>query len=259
MEKTNRKIILIAVALALVTAILIYSYISSMDTTTTVDTPKTDLVSVYAAAKTIPGRTQVTEADIKQIQVDRKLLAASAIMDKKDIVGRYTLESIISGEQILNERLADERSMLFSYKVPKGTRAVSINVNEQIGVANMVRPGDFVDVVASFEKEEEDNGQTIKNYPRITKTLIQNVEVLALGQDSVLTAEKLKDQPVTVTLAIRQEDVEQFVFASEFATLRLALRPLEDNSINNTQGVIRSDISGSKGVYAKPSGNPSGN
>ncbi len=255
MGKTNRKIILIAVALALVTAILIYSYISSIDTATPVNTPKTELVSVCVAAKTIPGRTQIIEADIKQVQVDQKLLAASAITDKNEIVGKYTLESIIVGEQILAERLADEKSMLFSYKVPKGTRAVSINVNEQIDVANLIRPGDFVDVVASFEKEEEDNGQLVKYYPRITKTLLQNVQVLALGQDSALTADKLKEQPVTATLAIKQEDVEQFVFASEYATLRLALRPLDDNSQNNTQGIIRSDISGSKGVYTKPSGN----
>ncbi len=254
MEKTNKKIIIIAVVLALITATLVYYYVSSMDRQTDA-APKIELVTVCAAARTIPGRTEITAADVKQIQVDRQLLSASAITDMDDIVGKYTLDSIVSGEQILNERLADEKSMLFSYKVPKGTRAVSINVNEQIDVANLIRPGDFVDVVASFEKEEENNGQVIKFYPRITKTLLQNVQVLALGQDSVLTAEKLKDTPATVTLAIKQENVEQFIFSSEYATLRLVLRPLDDNSQNNTQGIIRSDISGSKGVYTKPSGN----
>lgn len=253
MEKTNKKIIVIAVALALVTAVLVYSYISSIDTKTA-EAPKIDYATVYVAARTIPGRTEVTAEDVKQIRIDRQLMAASAITDIKSIVGKYTLESIISGEQIVTERLADEKSMLFSYKVPKGTRAVSINVNEQIDVSNLIRPGDFVDIVASFEKEEEDNGQVVKYFPRITKILLQNVQVLALGQNTVPSADNPKDQPSTVTLAIKQEDVEQFVFASEYATLRLALRPLDDNSRNNTQGVIRSDIAGLKGVYTKPSG-----
>ena len=254
MEKTKKKIIIIAIVFALITALLVYSYISSIDVRP-VAAPKIDYATVLVAARTIPGRTEVTATDVRQIQIDRQLLAASAITDIDDLKGRYTLESIISGEQILAERLADEKSMLFSYRVPKGTRAVSINVNEQIDVSNLIRPGDFVDVVASFEKEEEDNGDVTKYFPRITKILLQNVQVLALGQDTAASAESLKDKPSTVTLAIKQEDVEQFIFASEYATLRLALRPLDDNSQENTQGVIRSDIAGMKGVYTKPSGN----
>lgn len=254
MEKTNKKIIIIAVALALVTAILVYSYVSSIDRET-VAAPKADLVTVYVATRTIPARTEVKAEDVEKVQIDRQLMASSAITDINNIVGRYTLESIISGEQILSERLADEKSMLFSYRVPKGTRAVSINVSEQIDVSDLIRPGDFVDVIASYDKEEEDDGEVVTFFPRITKTLLQNVEVLALGQEVTASAENPKDKASTVTLAIKQGDVEQFIFASEYATLRLALRPLDDNSQSNTQGILRSDIAGTKGVYTRPSGN----
>ncbi|HEX2947181.1 MAG TPA: Flp pilus assembly protein CpaB [Clostridia bacterium] len=256
MEKANKKIIIIAIVFALITAVLIYSYISGIDSKTTA-APKIDYATVYIAARTIPARTEITAADVKQVQIARQLLNASAVTDINEITGKRTLESIISGEQIVKERLADEKSMSLSYFIPEGTRAVSFNVNEQIDVANLIRPGDFVDIVASFEKEEEENGQTIKFYPRITKVILQRVQVLALGQDVVLPAEKLKDPPATVTLAIKQEDVEKFVFASEYGTLRLALRPLDDNSQDSTPGILRSDMTGTKGVYSRPSGNVS--
>lgn len=252
MVKTNKKIIVIALFLSLITAVLIYVYMSG---DSGVAAPEIEYVTVYVAAKTIPARVKISNGDIKQVKIAKELLNTSTVTDIKEITGKRTKESIIEGEQIVKERLADENSMSLSYSISEGTRAVSINVNEQIDVANLLRPGDFVDVVASFEKEEEDNGQIKKFYPRITKTILQNVQVLALGQDMTLSADKLKELPTTVTLAVKYEDVEGLVFASEYGVLRLALRPIDDNSGNASQGIIRGDMTGMKGVYSMPSGN----
>lgn len=249
MEKANKKIIVIALFLSLITAVLVYVYISGTKTAA----PEIEYATVYVAAKTMPARYKITSTDVKQVKIAKELLNPNATKEINEIIGKRLKDSIIEGEQIRNERLADEKSMSLSYNIPEGTRAVSINVNEQIDVANLLRPGDFVDVVVSFEKEEEDNGQITKIYPRMTKTVLQNVQVLALGQDVILSADKLKEQPSTVTLAVKKEDVEKFVFASEYGAMRLALRPLDDNSDNNTQGIIRGDMTGTKGVYSIPS------
>lgn len=243
MEKTNKRIIVIAVVLSLITAILIYMYISRNNT---VVEPEIEKVSVYVAARTIPARTEITASDIKQVSMAKELLNTNAVTDMDDITGKYTLQSIIEGELIRSERLADEDSMYVSYMVPEGTRAVSMNVTEQTNVANLVRPGDFVDLVVNFEKEEDAQGAT---YPRITKMILQNVQVLALGQDVMLSSDKLKEPPTTVTLAIKAADVEKFVFASEFGTIRLALRPVGDDSKTASQGIMRPDMTGTKGVY----------
>jgi pilus assembly protein CpaB len=245
MEKTNKKIIVIAVVLSLITAILIYMYISRSNT---VVEPQIENVTVYVAARTIPARTEITASDIKQTSMAKELLNSNAVTDPEEITGKYTLQSIIEGELIRSERLADEDSMYVSYMVPEGTRAVSINVTEQTNVANLVRPGDFVDMVVSFDKEEDAEGAI---YPRITKMLIQNVQVLALGQDVILSSDKLKEPPTTVTLAVKASDVEKFVFASEFGIIRLALRPVGDDSKINSQGIMRPDMTGTKGVYTK--------
>jgi pilus assembly protein CpaB len=245
MEKINKKIIVIAVILSLITAMLIYIYLSR---STAVVAPEIEHVTVYAAARTLPARTKISSSDIKQIDIAKELQNANAVTDPDEIIGKYTLQSIMEGELIRSERLANEDSIYASFMVPEGTRAVSMNITEQTNVSNLVRPGDFVDIIVSFHEEDDAEGAT---YPRITKTILQDVQVLALGQDVMLSSEKLAEPPATVTLAIKTTDVEKFVYASEFGIVRLALRPVGDDSKLNTQGALRPDVTGNRGIYSK--------
>jgi pilus assembly protein CpaB len=116
----------------------------------------------------------------------------------------------------------------------------------------MVRPGDFVDVIASFDKEEIDSGANKVVYPRITKTVLQNVQILSLGQDQVVAEDKSKELPKTVTLAVSPQDAEKLVYVSEYAVLRLALRPIDDKNVADTPGTIRGDFVTNKGVQILP-------
>lgn len=248
MEKTNKKIIAVALVLSLITALMVYIYITGNKTGAA---PEPEYATVYVAAATIPARSLIAKADVAEVKIAKELLNPRALSDINNIVGKRAVESILEGEQFFAERLADESNMPLSYSIPEGMKAVSINVSEQINVANLPRPGDFVDVVASFEKEEEKTEQTTTYHPRITLVLLQNVQVLALGQDIALSEEKLKEAPATTTLAIRKEDVEKFVFASEYGTLRLVLRAVGDESKSEVKGTVRSDITGRIGVYTE--------
>lgn len=250
MEKANKKIIIIALLLSLVTAVLVYVYISGKKAPVT----KTEYATVYVAAKTMPARYKITNEDITQVNIAKELLNANAVTDTTQIVGKRLKESIIQGEQIIKERIVDEDKASLSFSIPEGTRAVSMNVNELSMVAGLIRPGDFVDILLNFDAGEENNGQTTTVFPRITKMLLQNVEVLALGQDLSLPPDKLQQLPTTITLAVKKEDVELFVYASEYGSLRLALRPVDDDEIISSQGILRSDMTGTKGVYTKSSG-----
>ena len=250
MEKANKKIIIIALILSLATAVLVYVYISGSKT----PAPKIEYATVYVAAKTMPARYKITNEDITQVNIAKELLNANAVSDINEIVGKRLKGSIIEGEQIRKERLVDADKASLSFNLPAGTRAVSMNVNEQVEVAGLIRPGDFVDILVSFDNTEEDNGQIIKIFPRITKIVFQNVEILALGQDLSLSPDRLQELPATITLAVKKEDVEMFVYASEYGSLRLALRPVDDEAIIPSQGIIRGDLTGAKGVYTLPSG-----
>lgn len=248
MEKINKRIIILSLVLSLITAALIYIYISSNKA---VETQKVEYATVYAAARTIPARAEIIASDIKKIQIAKELLDENALTDIGEITGKRTLQSIIEGEVIRKERLSTESSTSASYIIPNGTRAISMDVSEQVNVAHLVRPGDFVDVIASFEKEEETVGDTSILYSRITKTILQNVQVLALGQNLTITSEKLSEPPTTITLAIKEAEVEKFVYASEYGILRLALRPVGDANQHKTQGAVRSDMTSTKGVYIR--------
>jgi pilus assembly protein CpaB len=235
MESINRKVVIIAAILALLTTVLIYVYITRI-------TSKPDVIeyiNVYVAAKNLPPKAMITEADIKQIKVTRDYLNSKAVLNKADIIGKRLKESIIEGEQILKDRLAEENVTL-AYAVPEGKRAVSVNINEQVNVSNLIRPGDFVDIIASFDREEDTATMTVK--PKTSRIVIQNIEVLAIGQDQAISEEKLKDLPKTVTLAVSPSDAEKLVYVSDFAMIRFALRPIGDDKAAITGGVTRQNV-----------------
>lgn len=247
MESVNKKVIVIALALSLVTALLVYVYVNraSVKPVAAVE----DTVEVYVAAKTMPPKYKITEADIKQVKISRDMLNSRAVLDKTEIVDKRLKDSIVEGEQIIADRLVEDNNDSLSFEIPEGMRAVSINVNEQIDVGNLIRPGDYVDIVASFEKEEVQTLDSVTVYPRITKTIIQNVEVLAFGQSMSPDDAPPAQTPVTVTLAVSPQDAEKLVYASDYAVLRLALRGVDDKNSVNTPGVIREDSVPTKGSY----------
>lgn len=249
MEAVNRRVILVAIIMALLTSFLIYIYIKKA--TTTEDTA--EYTNVYAAVKTLPAKYKITDSDLKEIRVTKEFLNIKAVRNKADIVGKRLKERVIAGEQILQERLSSDNNLLLAFNIPEGKRAVSININEQIEVANLIRPGDFVDVIGSFDKEEVDDKTNKITFPRITKIILQNVQILALGQEQIVEDEKSKELPKTVTIAVSPQDSEKLVFASEYAVLRLALRPLDEKENVDTQGVIRHDLVPDKGVTISPS------
>jgi pilus assembly protein CpaB len=248
MESVNKRVIVIAVVMALFTSFLIYIYVKKVTTKPDVR----EYVKVYVAAKTLPAKYKIAEEDIKQINVDKEYLNSKAALNKADIEGKSLKDRIIEGEQILKDRLVEDKKMAMAYNIPEGKRAVSITVNEQMIVSGLVRPGDFVDIIASFDKEDYDDKNTKISYPKTTKIVMQNVQILALAQDQIIADEKLKELPKTMTVAVTPQDAEKLVFISDNATLRLALRPVGDDKNVDTQGTIRTDITMDKGVRIVP-------
>ena len=249
MEMVNKKIIFIAIILSLFTSLFIYSYINRMTKTAST----TDLVKVYVAAKTIPSRAMISAADVKGIEIDKKYVLAGAFQNSAEVIGKRVKDRIIAGEQILKDRLADQEKLNLSYTIPEGKRAISINVNEASEVGNFLRTGDFVDVIATFEKEEVIGTDKKTVYPKISKVVLQNVLVLGIGQDiDVSDSDKKKEIPKTVTLAVGINDAEKLVFSTEVGVIRLALRSVGDTGNSQTKGVIRDELTGDKGSVVLP-------
>jgi pilus assembly protein CpaB len=243
MENVNKRIAFIAIAAALITSLLIYFYLSSMSSTGA--GVKTKIA--YVATRDIPAKVVITDSMITAVKVPVDITLPIGIADKNEIVGKMAKERIVKGEPILFERLYPEKKKSMTYVIPKGMRAVTIAVNEIIQVGGFITPGDFVDVIVTYqEKDKQMNGTTVY-YPQYTKTLLQNVEVLGVGQNMAEVSSNGTAQAASVTLAVTPADAEKLVFSEEGGTLRLTLRPNMEDGTVDTPGVIRDDLMGTKG------------
>ena len=249
MESVNKKVIFITLILTIVTSLLIYTYISKA--TTKVEATA-ELAEALVAANNLPPAHIISDADIKSVKIDKTIVNIKALTNRADIVGKRVRESILADEQIVPERLMDENKSALSFNMPEGMRALSLNINEQSFVSYLIRPGDYIDIIASFEMESIEEATTVTIFPRITKTVIQNLQVLALSQNTDIKEEKISEFPKTVTLAVTPQDAEKLVYASQYATLTMVLRHADDHEIIRTDGVNRKDVASSKGMYTMP-------
>src|SRR3989304_3732517 len=134
----------------------------------------------------------------------------------EDVVNRVAVVPIYPDEQVLSSKLAPIGvSVGLSYVLPKDKRALTLAVNEVIGVAGFIFPGDHVDVV----------GTVTENEASFTKIVLQNVEVVALAQK--VEQKPGEDPKVTTsaTLALTPEQVETLPQIANTGKVRLALRP----------------------------------
>lgn len=136
---------------------------------------------------------------------------------------RVALRAIEANEPILASRVsgAGGRATL-SATIAEGHRAVAIRVNDVVGVAGFVLPGDFVDVLLTREE-----GSGYSNQAMRTDLLIRSVRVLAIDQ----TANDNRDDPQVaraVTIEVTPEDGQKVALASQIGTLTLALRRADE-------------------------------
>jgi len=165
-----------------------------------------------------------------------------------DVVGRGVISKIFAHEPILDSRLAPKGAGGgFAATIPKGMRAVAVPVNEVVGVAGFVGPGQHVDVLISGVPP---NGGA--NLGTLTKTLLQNLEVLSAGQDFKKDAEGKPVAVQVVNLLVTPEQAEQLSLASHQTTIQLILRNPLDRDVTQTPGTAMAALFGGK--FKMPTG-----
>jgi pilus assembly protein CpaB len=234
MGNINKKALFLAVIFSFIATGIIFVYLKSLDKGEVI----TETTRVYYAAKNLEAMHKIEKADLVVKEVLKELITPNAIVNEADAIGKYLKEGTYEGEQLIKARLVSEQDFYLAYNLAKNERAISINVNEASQVANLIRTGDYVDVVASFDREQIED----MNYPRETKTIIQNVKVLAIGQ--IQNSEKINKAVLakTVTLAIDVNDTEKLIYASEYGRLKLVLRSVEEKESVPTNGAQRKDF-----------------
>lgn len=226
------KIIAIAAALGLVTAVLVYLYVSGLAAVP--EAEPVQLAQVVIAKQDLTPRTVITPDVVRIAQVPVDTIHPKAAISISQVNGRVVKSSILAGEPVLTDRLvpAGETPSL-AFAIPIDRRAVTISVNEVVGVAGFVQPGDRVDVLASFEGE---SGETT------SVVVLQNTEVLAIAQTMESDIDAKPRVVATVTLAVTLEEAQKLYLAESKGSLRLALRPTGAMAKELTAVVTDSDL-----------------
>ena len=150
----------------------------------------------------------------------------------QELVGRGVMIGIMAKEPVIEKRLAPKGAGGgFSVLIPPGMRAVPLRVNEVAGVAGFVVAGMHVDVLISGNAPGSDNRQGT-----VTKTLMQDVEVLSAGQDFKKDPEGKPVVVQVITVLATPEQAEILSLASAQTTVQLALRNPMDKAIAKTPG-----------------------
>jgi pilus assembly protein CpaB len=267
-SSSNRRALLIALVFGLLSAFLVYRVLTAVG-------PKGGAVTgtpVVVAKQDIPARTLVTADMVTLKPIPDTLHLAGVLTDNKVAVGQYTKSAVQSGQQLVTTQLTKNINDLgFSGTVPDGMRAISISVTEVSVAGGLIQPGDSVDVLGVFQifdrKDQSafgsPNSDGVKSL--ITMTVLQDVQVLAVGQTGADNSTSTKVSPTkgqpdvkTVTLAVTPEDAERLALGQDTGDFSLSLHKAGDHTTGPVQtlpNVPSTFTSANAGASGNP-GNP---
>jgi pilus assembly protein CpaB len=213
----------------------------------TVKTVATPTQPVVVAATDLVLGTAVEKDHLKVASFPAGQAPEGSFAKPEDIVGRGLIVSVVKNEVILPAKLASkEAGAGLPPVIPEGMRAVSVRVNEVIGVAGYVLPGNRVDIVAT-------QSPTAQQQDMISKVVLANVEVVTAGTRLEQNPEDGKPVQVTVvTLLVTPEQSERLALASTEGKIQLALRNPLDQGAPATPGIRPAVLMG----MAKGAGTP---
>jgi pilus assembly protein CpaB len=186
---------------------------------------------VVVAARDLPLGTVLSSADVKVVAWPGDAVPPGYAARVEDVVGRGVIQSVSANEPLLMSKMAPEGAGGgLSITIPEGMRAVSVKVDEVIGVAGFVLPGTRVDVLVTLNPTSEREDMA-------TKVILQNVQALAAGQTIQRDVDGEPQTVTVITLLVTPEQAEQLTLASTEGRIQLALRNMLDTAEVDTDGV----------------------
>jgi pilus assembly protein CpaB len=203
----------------------------------TVDVPTSNVV---VAAGDLQLGAELKATDLKTIQWPTGNVPEGSFGKPEELVGRGLIMPVVMNEPFLPSKLAPkEAGAGLPPVIAPGYRALSVRVNDVVGVAGYVLPGTRVDVVATVNPTQQPTDVT-------SKVVLTNVLVLAAGTKIERDEEGNKPIQVSVvTLLVTPEEGERLTLASTEGKIQLALRNPMDQTAPNTPGIRPAGLMGS--------------
>ena len=235
MNRKNRTLLVLLVSVAVASAASYFVYRA----VTNIPVREVEVKSYYVAVATkqLPVGTMVGPSDVKLVAWPASSPVAGGYTKVEEVVNRGLIASVVENEPLTATKLASaEAGAGLPPTIAAGMRAISVKVNEVIGVAGFVVPGTRVDVVVTIGNQDES----------VSRVIVSNAQVLTAGtkydQDQ---AKDGKPMPTTVvTLLVTPSDAERIALASTEGSIMLALRNPLDGVPTDTKGTRLTSLMG---------------
>ena len=199
---------------------------------------------VVIAAQALPIGLTLKAEHVKVLKVPVQAVPKGSFNKPDDVLGRPVISNILSEEPLLEGRLAQRGSGVgLAPIIPVGMRAVTVRVNDVVGVAGFVLPGMRVDILIT--------GHPPGNGSTVTKTVLQNITVLSAGQTMQTDGGGKPVDAPSVTLLVTPPQAEMLTLAGNEGRIQLVLRNGGDQGIEKTDGLSLATLYGS---HSKPEG-----
>ncbi|MCS7025194.1 MAG: Flp pilus assembly protein CpaB [Bryobacteraceae bacterium] len=190
---------------------------------------QTEMKDLVVAAKPLSVGITVKPADVKVTKVAADQFPKGGFSKVEEVIDRPVISNILLDEPLLEGRLATRGSGLgIAPIIPVGMRAVTVRVNDVVGVAGFVMPGMRVDVLVTGRPPGQDG--------TVTTTVLQNILVLTAGTTTQPDARGQAINAPNVTLLVTPEQAEILTLASNEGRIQLVLRNGADQAIERTPG-----------------------
>ncbi len=185
---------------------------------------------LLVAAHTLEVGALIHEADLRWMN-SADAPPVQTINNREEAIGRGVIATIYEGEPISSARLAPRGAGAgLASMIPIGKRAVALKIDQVVGVAGFVVPGMRVDVIVAGGNV--DNGKN----GILSRTVLQNIEVLSAGQKFEKTAEGKPEDAQVVNLLVTPDQAEVLSLASDETKVQLVLRNPLDMKEEKTHG-----------------------
>jgi pilus assembly protein CpaB len=219
----SKFILLLAVIMGLITTLLFYQYTKKLDVE---KTAASKTIEVVVAKEKIAKNETISTKKLELVNMPESAVLPQSYKSMDDVNGKIATSAIEKGEQILPNRVIrqSKEKIYVSRKIQDGYRAVSIGVDINQSVSNLIEPEDLVDVVFTGAQGSQPPGDST--------ILLEKVKVLAVGQKMV-ESDQPKDkaeQYSSVTLELKPQDAVKLINSLGQGKIHLILnkRPASD-------------------------------
>jgi len=193
---------------------------------------------IVVAATDIELGARLNSQMLKTVDWPSGSIPPGAFTTLEPLQDRVVKTSVLRGEPILETKLAPLGTKGgLSAVIPEGKRAMTVRVNDVIGVAGFALPGNYVDIVVNTQIEGDGRG----NNKQISKIVLEQILVLAVAQEA--NRDETKPRVVNaVTLELTPDQAEKLDLARSVGTLSLVLRNQMDNVGVDTRGIMKRQL-----------------